>query len=147
MTLIRPPVKLAPTELTVPEEHAEPVPLTTPLELTLRHCVEPVMEDSVRPEAVALPRLGVTKDGEVVSEIAPEPFTFWPSAATTPVPVVIVLGAPPAPPPMTKAFNASAAGVDAICVESEKYGMPPLCIVPLTVSGKPKLTVPEQDPH
>jgi hypothetical protein len=42
-----------------------------------------------------------------------------PSAVTTPVPVVIVAGAEPAPPPTTKAFDASAA-LDAQVLDEEK---------------------------
>lgn len=58
---------------------------------------------------VATPIAGVTRLGDVVSTIAPEPLTFCPSAVTTPVPVVVVAGAAPAPPPMTIAFAARAA--------------------------------------
>jgi len=42
-----------------------------------------------------------------------------PSAVTTPVPVVIVEGAAPAPPPTTRAFDASAA-LDAQVLDEEK---------------------------
>jgi hypothetical protein len=55
-----------------------------------------------------------------------------PSAVTTPVPVVIVDGAEPAPPPTTKALDANAAD-DAQVVPLEKYGTPPE--VPATVSA------------
>jgi hypothetical protein len=44
--------------------------------------------------AEATPSVGVTNDGEVVSVIAPEPLTFWPSAVATPVPKEVM----PVPP-------------------------------------------------
>ena len=47
-----------------------------------------------------------------------------PTAVRTPVPVVVVEGATPAPPPITIAFEASAAD-DAIVLVAEKYGTPP----------------------
>jgi hypothetical protein len=55
-----------------------------------------------------------------------------PSAVITPVPVVTVEGAAPAPPPTTKALDASAAE-DAQVVPFEKYGTPPL--VPAIVNA------------
>ena len=64
---------------------------------------------------------------------APEEPVFTPSAVTTPVPVVTVLGAAPAPPPTTKAFEAKAADVAQV-LALEKYGMPP--DVPATVKAK-----------
>jgi hypothetical protein len=42
-----------------------------------------------------------------------------PNAVTTPVPVVVVAGATPAPPPMTKAFAANVAD-DAQVLADEK---------------------------
>lgn len=61
---------------------------------------------------------------------APEEPVFTPKAVTTPVPVVTVAGAAPAPPPTTKAFAASAADVAQV-LALEKYGIPP--DVPATV--------------
>jgi hypothetical protein len=82
--------------------------------------------------AVATPSAGVTNAGEVVRLIAPEPLAVNPRAVRTPVPVVVVAGATPAPPPTTKAFAASAA--DEAHVEAElKYGTPP--DVPATVNA------------
>jgi hypothetical protein len=71
-----------------------------------------------------------------------------PNAVTTPVPVVIVAGAEPAPPPTTKAFAARAA-LDAHAVPLEKYGMPP--DVPAIVNagvvvGVPTDTMPPAQP-
>jgi len=71
-----------------------------------------------------------------------------PNAVTTPVPVVIVAGAEPAPPPTTKAFAARAA-LDAHAVPLEKYGMPP--DVPAIVNagvvvGVPTDTMPPVQP-
>lgn len=59
-------------------------------------------------------------------------------AVTTPVPVVVVAGAVPAPPPKTIALAANAAEVAQV-VPLEKYGMPPL--VPATVRAKVPLDV------
>jgi hypothetical protein len=63
---------------------------------------------------------------------APEEPVFTPKAVTTPVPVVTVAGAAPAPPPTTKAFAASAAEVAQV-LPLEKYGIPP--DVPATVKA------------
>ena len=65
-------------------------------------------------------------------------FVLLPMAVVTPVPVVVVLGATPAPPPITRAFAANAAEV-AHVVPLEKYGIPPL--VPATVSASVPLDV------
>ena len=64
---------------------------------------------------------------------APEEPVFTPRAVTTPVPVVTVAGAAPAPPPIIKEFAASAADV-AHVLAPLKYGMPPL--VPATVRAR-----------
>ena len=64
--------------------------------------------------------------------IAPAEPVLTPKAVTTPVPVVVVLGAAPAPPPIIKAFadnRVDVAHVDVL----EKYGIPPE--VPATVSA------------
>ena len=66
-------------------------------------------------------------------QIAPEPLTAVPRALRTPVPVVVVDGAVPAPPPITSAFAASAALELSAEVEL-KYGTPPL--VPAGVQVK-----------
>lgn len=55
---------------------------------------------------------------------APAEPTATPKAVTTPVPVVVVAGAAPAPPPITKAFAAKAADVAQV-VPLLKYGTPP----------------------
>lgn len=65
-------------------------------------------------------------------------FVLLPRAVTTPVPVVVVAGATPAPPPKTIALAANAAEV-AQAVALEKYGIPPL--VPATVRAKVPLVV------
>ena len=52
---------------------------------------------------VAVPEDGVPKAPPFTTK-APEEPVFTPSAVTTPVPVVIVLGATPAPPPIIRAF-------------------------------------------
>ena len=57
-------------------------------------------------------------------------FVALPRAVRTPVPVVVVAGAAPAPPPITRALAARAAD-DAHVVPLPKYGMPP--DVPATV--------------
>lgn len=69
---------------------------------------------------------------------APAVPTSTPSAVMTLVPVVIVDGAKPAPPPTTSALAARAAE-DAQVVPLEKYGMPP--DVPATVSARVPLDV------
>ena len=48
---------------------------------------------------------------------APAEPTLVPSAVKTPVPVVVVAGANPAPPPITKEFNANAAEVAQVDAE------------------------------
>jgi hypothetical protein len=67
---------------------------------------------------------------------------------STPLPVVTVAGAAPAPPPTTSAFAASAA-LDAQVLAEAKYGIPPL--VPAivnagTVVGLAMLTMPPVQP-
>ena len=84
----------------------------------------------VRVAADGVPRLGVVKTGEVVRAIPPDPDTAKPRAVITPVPVVVVAGATPAPPPIISAFAANTAE-DAQPDAELKYGMPPL--VPATV--------------
>jgi hypothetical protein len=72
----------------------------------------------------------------------PVPFVAFPIAVMTPVPVVVVAGATPAPLPRTIAFAAKAAEDDS-CDVDEKYGIPPLVpvvvspIVPAVVIGDP----------
>ena len=56
---------------------------------------------------VAVPLLGVPNAPPLTTN-APAVPVLTPRAVTTPVPVVVVLGAAPAPPPMTKALAASA---------------------------------------
>ena len=59
---------------------------------------------------VAVPLVGVPS-APSNNTIAPAEPVLTPKAVTTPVPVVVVAGADPAPPPRTKAFAASAADV------------------------------------
>lgn len=82
--------------------------------------------------AVATPKDGVINAGDVVSEMAPDPFTFKPRAVSTPVPVVVVVGAVPEPPPIIMAFAVSKAELAHVEVD-EKYGIPP--DVPATVNA------------
>lgn len=83
-------------ELGVPRKVATPVP-------------KPLMPvDTGRPvKFVAVPLLGVPSAPPLTTN-APAVPVLTPSAVTTPVPVVVVLGAAPAPPPMTNALAASA---------------------------------------
>ena len=57
-----------------------------------------------------LPDVGVPSAPPFTTTAPAEP-VFTPSAVTTPVPVVVVAGAAPAPPPITKALAARAADV------------------------------------
>ena len=59
---------------------------------------------------VNVPDDGVPKAPPLTTK-APAVPVFTPHAVTTPVPVVIVAGAAPAPPPSTKAFAVKAAEV------------------------------------
>ena len=65
----------------------------------------------------------------------PAVFVLMPRAVMTPVPVTVVEGAAPAPPPIIRAFAASAAD-DPIVPELTKYGTPPEFTTPETVAGK-----------
>jgi hypothetical protein len=65
-----------------------------------------------------VPLLGVPTAPPLTTK-APAVPVFTPKAVTTPVPVVVVLGATPAPPPITKAFAANAA-LDAHVLALEK---------------------------
>ena len=56
-------------------------------------------------------------------------------AVKTPLPVVVVLGATPAPPPIISALAANNPD-DVSVVVLEKYGIPPLVVVPPAVTGK-----------
>jgi hypothetical protein len=80
---------------------------------------------------VNVPLDGVPRAPPLTTNAPTEP-VLTPRAVTTPVPVVVVAGAAPAPPPITRAFAASAA-LDAQVVPLEKYGTPPE--VPATVSA------------
>ena len=59
---------------------------------------------------VTVPPDGVPKAPPLTTN-APAVPVFTPRAVTTPVPVVVVAGATPAPPPITKALAANAADV------------------------------------
>lgn len=97
--------------------------------------------------------MGVVSVGEVAKTFNPVPVSSVNSAAKlaldgvprnvkAPVAVVVVEGAAPAPPPMTRALAARAADV-AHVVPLEKYGTPPdvpatvKASVPLVVTGDP----------
>ena len=79
----------------------------------------------------SVPDEGVPRAPPFVTN-APALPTFTPKAVITFVPVVIVEGAAPAPPPTTRAFAAKAAEVAHVEAE-EKYGIPP--DVPATVNA------------
>ena len=99
--------------------------------VTARVPVTPV--DRGNPVAlVSVPEDGVPRAPPLTTKAPAEP-VLTPKAVTTPVPVVIVLGATPAPPPITRAFAARAAEVAQV-EALEKYGMPP--DVPATVNAK-----------
>jgi hypothetical protein len=89
----------------------------------------PVAFVNVADEGV--PNAGVTNVGDVANTIPPEPVTFCPSAVTTPVPVNVVEGAAPAPPPIIIELAAKTADEDQ-ADELLKYGMPP--DVPVTAN-------------
>ena len=72
----------------VPKNVATPVPRPdTPVEIGRPVALVKVPE-------VGVPRTGVTKVGDVASAIPPEPVTFCPKAAATPVPNAVM----PVPP-------------------------------------------------
>lgn len=83
--------------------------------------------------ALATPSVGVVSIGLVARAMPPDPVTARPKAAMTPVPVVMVAGAKPAPPPTTREFATRMA--DEAQDDAElKYGTPPL--VPATVRAR-----------
>jgi hypothetical protein len=86
---------------------------------------------------VRVPLLGVPRAPPLTTKEPAVP-VFTPKAVTTPVPVVVVAGAAPAPPPKTIELAANAAEVAQV-VPLEKYGIPPL--VPATVRAKVPLVV------
>jgi hypothetical protein len=133
-TLIIPPVNVCETLVTVP-----------PLDVTVAQVPSPrryVVEEGVpvalipptgRPVAlVKVPDDGVPKAPPLTTKAPAEP-VLTPRAVTTPVPVVIVEGAAPAPPPIIRALTAKAAEEAHVEVD-EKYGTPP--DVPATVNAK-----------
>ena len=77
--------------------------------------------------------VGLLTVGDVPRTMLPEPDTAKPNAVTTPVPVVMVEGAAPAPPPTIMALAVRTAE-EAQVEEEPKYGTPP--DVPATVSAK-----------
>ncbi len=89
-----------------------------------------VPDDTVPPLAGVTVKPIVMVAVLLVTSTDPAAPMLLPNAVTTPVPVVVVAGATPAPPPRTIAFAASAAD-DAHVDELLKYGMPP--DVPATV--------------
>ena len=99
--------------------------------------------ESGRPVAfVSVPLDGVPNAPPLTTN-APAVPVFTPRAVTTPVPVVIVEGATPAPPPIIKEFAARTAE-DAQALAEEKYGIPPL--VPATVNARvPEVVTGEPD--
>jgi len=92
----------------VPSQVATPVPndvIPVPPFATGRVPVTPVLKGNpVR--LVAVPLEGVPKSPPLTTN-APAVPVLTPRAVTTPVPVVVVLGATPAPPPIIKAFDAN----------------------------------------
>src|SRR6185312_8500553 len=60
-----------------PEPQSLPVPLTTPNVLTFKHCVEPVINDSVTPVAM----VGLVSEGDVPNTAAPDPVSSVNAAA------------------------------------------------------------------
>jgi hypothetical protein len=92
----------------VPNQVATPDPkevIPVPPLATGKVPVTPVVKGNpVR--LVAVPLEGVPKAPPLTTN-APAVPVFTPRAVTTPVPVVVVLGATPAPPPIIKAFDAN----------------------------------------
>jgi hypothetical protein len=150
-TVIRPPVNDCATEVTVPVPATAHVPsprqkvdalalvplfklVTGKLPVTPVPKGNPVALDSV-------PLDGVPSTPPFTTNAPADP-TATPRAVTTPVPVVVVAGAPPAPPPSTIAL-ATRAMEDAHVEVLEKYGTPPEApttvnaSVPLVVTGEP----------
>jgi hypothetical protein len=64
--------------------------------------------EAVPVKLVTVPLLGVPNTPPLTTNEPAVP-VFTPKAVTTPVPVVVVLGAAPAPPPITKALAVRAA--------------------------------------
>lgn len=88
--------------------------------------------DSGRPVTfVSVPLDGVPRAPPLITKDPADP-VFTPKAVTTPVPVVMVDGAKPAPPPTINALAVKTAE-DAQLVPLLKYGMPP--DVPATVNA------------
>ena len=101
-----------------------------------------ILIEAVPVRFVTVPELGVPNAPLKVTNAPAEP-TFTPKAVATPVPVVIVDGATPAPPPIIKALAAKAAEVAQV-VALEKYGIPP--DVPVTVKASvPEVVIGEPD--
>ena len=80
---------------------------------------------------VSVPLSGVPNAPPLTTN-APAVPVLTPRAVRTPVPVVVVEGATPAPPPITTALAASSPE-DERTVPELKYGTPPLVVVPATV--------------
>ena len=132
-TEIRPPVKVWATLVTVPETDAFQV--LSPAKYVLLDGVpvaaSPV--DGTRPvQCVSVPDDGVPSAPLNVTKAPADP-TLMPRAVRTPVPVVVVAGAAPAPPPIIRALAARRAD-DAHADVLLKYGTPPE--VPATVRAK-----------
>lgn len=87
-------------------------------------------------QLVSVPEDGVPRAPPLTTNAPADP-VLTPSAVTTPVPVVMLLGAAPAPPPTTNAFAASAVD-EAIVPDAVKANTPPL--VPL-VNPVPPLAI------
>jgi hypothetical protein len=77
-----------------------------------------ILIDAVPVRLVTVPLDGVPNAPPLTTK-APALPVLTPNAVTTPVPVVVVAGATPAPPPMTKAFAANVAD-DAQVLADEK---------------------------
>ena len=76
---------------------------------------------------------------------APAEPVLTPRAVRMPVPVVVVAGAAPAPPPIIKALAARRPEDESVVV-AEKYGTPPLVVVPPTVCGNDIEPAPQPEP-
>lgn len=97
-----------------------------------------ILIEAVPVKFVTVPEDGVPKAPPFVTNAPAEP-TATPKAVTTPVPVVIVLGATPVPPPIISALAVNAAD-DAHVDADEKYVIPPE--VPATVRAGVDVGVP-----
>ena len=149
-TEINPPVKDAPTEVTVPVPAAAHVPsprqnveLVAPVPEfrfpTARFPVTPVERGKpvafVNIAAEGVPSAGVTKTGDVARAIDPEPVTFSPSAVWTPDPRELI----PVPPFAVASIPARVRTPDEVTGPPVKNRpvVPPLALTDVTVPLPP----------